>query len=495
MDDSVFRVIVDYCKPNYASPWDTTNRSTKMGSSFCVEKDDKKYILTNYHVVRHAEIVTVVYKSMYLDAYIDKVVPEFDIAIIHVDEKHMASMKPLKFYNKPVKKKDKIRVYGFPLGMTNISITEGIISQINTSVYSGFSTNMVIQISASISNGNSGGPVVNRHTNEVIGIAFSSIVEGQNINFSIPNLLINKSFDKKHDSVCTLSCIFLQLLNPTLRSYYGLDKVNCKPNIGVLVKKTLRSNKGKEESPLKRNDVLISIDKHEVTSSGNILLSKDNIEDLLNINCLIHTLSPDKEYDITIVRDGKLQNLSAKLPLHEFLIPPDDYYLTGEYIIVMGIVFVPVSEMLMEMISEGEVKNQISLSNLCSVIEKSKNFSKSEGFDFSKIKGKQDLIIVTQVIYTDKNRFYNIDFNILKYINGIKIFNINHINTVIYDLIKEKTQFIELVFSDKRKVILDISEFDTIEKYQKYNEDLCRRYINTDKVYRFMDEKDYSQHD
>ena len=46
MENSVFRVIVDYCKPNYVAPWDTTDRSRKMGSSFCVERDGKKYILT-----------------------------------------------------------------------------------------------------------------------------------------------------------------------------------------------------------------------------------------------------------------------------------------------------------------------------------------------------------------------------------------------------------------------------------------------------------------
>ena len=55
----------------------------------------------------------------------------------------------------------------------------------------------VLQISAPISPGNSGGPVVNEN-GDVVGVATFTITEGQNINFAVPvkyvkNLLDNKS--------------------------------------------------------------------------------------------------------------------------------------------------------------------------------------------------------------------------------------------------------------------------------------------------------------
>jgi hypothetical protein len=43
----------------------------------------------------------------------------------------------------------------------------------------------LLQIDAPISPGSSGGPVVNKH-GEVIGLAVSSLIEGQNLNFAIP---------------------------------------------------------------------------------------------------------------------------------------------------------------------------------------------------------------------------------------------------------------------------------------------------------------------
>ena len=52
-----------------------------------------------------------------------------------------------------------------------------------------------IQISAPISEGSSGGPVLNSK-GEVIGVAVSGLTEGQNLNFAIPSNYLKELLSK-----------------------------------------------------------------------------------------------------------------------------------------------------------------------------------------------------------------------------------------------------------------------------------------------------------
>jgi tetratricopeptide (TPR) repeat protein len=72
-------------------------------------------------------------------------------------------------------------VYGSPLGLGN-TVSDGIVSAIRDIPDFG----KVIQITAPISPGSSGSPVLNMN-GEVIGIAFFQMIEGQNLNFAIPS--------------------------------------------------------------------------------------------------------------------------------------------------------------------------------------------------------------------------------------------------------------------------------------------------------------------
>lgn len=82
---------------------------------------------------------------------------------------------------------DTVYVAGNPEGLEG-TFSQGIVSALRGSDY--------IQITAPISHGSSGGPVLNKY-GEVIGIAVGAIQEGQNLNFAIPvaklRALINKS--------------------------------------------------------------------------------------------------------------------------------------------------------------------------------------------------------------------------------------------------------------------------------------------------------------
>src|SRR5699024_8246507 len=74
---------------------------------------------------------------------------------------------------------------GSPLGFHN-TVTTGIISGVDRSFeINGYSYDNVYQISANITHGNSGGPLINAETGKVIGIN-SAGIEDSEIGFSIP---------------------------------------------------------------------------------------------------------------------------------------------------------------------------------------------------------------------------------------------------------------------------------------------------------------------
>jgi len=81
---------------------------------------------------------------------------------------------------------ERVIVIGSPLGLER-TVADGIVSAVREIPAFG----KIIQITASISPGSSGSPVVNMK-GEVIGVATFQIVEGQNLNFAIPGERIAK---------------------------------------------------------------------------------------------------------------------------------------------------------------------------------------------------------------------------------------------------------------------------------------------------------------
>lgn len=147
------------------------------GSGIMIGKDG--YILTNNHVASGGSFYSVRIEEdekIYLTKDVVKYHPELDLAIIKIDRK----LNPLAIYQgkKKLVRGQKVVAIGSPLGLFN-SVSDGIIS--------GFrkieNVNM-IQFTAPISHGSSGGAVLNMQ-GEVIGISSAGIDKGQNINLAV----------------------------------------------------------------------------------------------------------------------------------------------------------------------------------------------------------------------------------------------------------------------------------------------------------------------
>ncbi|MFC4556927.1 S1C family serine protease [Virgibacillus kekensis] len=157
--------------------------SNITGSGFIF--NDKGDIITNAHVVRDADVIYV--RTANARVYPAAVVgmgQDTDVAVIRVPQ--LAGHNALTVETeKQAETGDEVIALGSPHGFQN-TVTLGIISGTERDFsVDGFNYDNAYQISARITHGNSGGPLISRETGNVIGINSVGTEDGT-IGFSIP---------------------------------------------------------------------------------------------------------------------------------------------------------------------------------------------------------------------------------------------------------------------------------------------------------------------
>jgi len=164
--------------------FDSKGDPVNQGSGFFIDADR---VVTNRHVIDNAyraEIhsstgtVYVVKGALAIDA-------EGDLALLKV-EVPPGKIRPLTLERTSPQEGESIVVIGNPLGLEG-SVTNGIVSAVRDIPTYG----RIIQITAPISPGSSGSPVVNMR-GQVLGVATLQITGGQSINFAIPSERISQ---------------------------------------------------------------------------------------------------------------------------------------------------------------------------------------------------------------------------------------------------------------------------------------------------------------
>lgn len=149
-----------------------------LGSGFVVSADGR--IVTNVHVVRGARTATVVAADgrEFKDVEVMAADEAHDVAVLRIGAHGLT---PLALGDSGAARPgEHVVAIGHPLGLGN-TVSDGLVSAIR--VISAQRT--LLQISAPISPGSSGGPVFNDR-GEVIGISTLVITGGQNLNFAVP---------------------------------------------------------------------------------------------------------------------------------------------------------------------------------------------------------------------------------------------------------------------------------------------------------------------
>ena len=159
--------------------FDSRGQTIARGSGFFVGADR---IITNRHVIEgsyRAEVHLLNDKRVPVKGVI-AVDGEGDLALLQVDLPANVFVNPLPLVRRAPQEGESIVVIGNPFGLEG-SVSNGIVSAVREIPGYG----KIIQITASISPGSSGSPVVNM-AGQVIGVATLQAAEGQNLNFAVP---------------------------------------------------------------------------------------------------------------------------------------------------------------------------------------------------------------------------------------------------------------------------------------------------------------------
>jgi serine protease Do len=152
----------------------------RVGTGFVLEPGG--LIATNLHVIAGASEIRV----RLLDGttanvtHVAAVDGDRDLALIEIDPPSKLTVLSLGDSDK-VAAGDPVVAIGNPLGVLDYSVSDGLISSVRVLT----EELTVLQISAPISQGSSGGPLFNPY-GEVIGVATAIFTGGQNLNFAVP---------------------------------------------------------------------------------------------------------------------------------------------------------------------------------------------------------------------------------------------------------------------------------------------------------------------
>lgn len=159
-----------------------------QGSGYVFSSDG--IIITNYHVIRGAKSLTV--KIPGQEPYrVDSVLGyeiDHDVAALQLTGSSLPAL--LTETVEEPKVGDRVVAIGAPLGLES-TVSEGIVSALRNA-----GTMHIIQTTASISPGSSGGPLLNEY-GKVIGLTTSTVLNGQSLNFVVSAKHVSELLGRK----------------------------------------------------------------------------------------------------------------------------------------------------------------------------------------------------------------------------------------------------------------------------------------------------------
>ena len=269
---------------------------TSLGSGFVIDAE-KGYIVTNSHVVRDADEVTVILNdNINIKAEIIGKDDKTDIALLKVKTKN--KLVAAKFGDS-----DKLRVGSWVLAIGNPfgfggTVTAGIVSARHRDINSG-PYDEYIQTDASINKGNSGGPMFNT-AGEVVGVntaIFSPMGGSVGIGFAVPANIVKKVIDqliKYGKTKRGWLGVNIQEVSPEIAESMGLKEA-----VGAIVAGV------NPEGPSAKAGV----------KSGDIILEFDGkkIDKMRELPKLVADTKVGKKVNLVLLRKGKKRKVTVVL--------------------------------------------------------------------------------------------------------------------------------------------------------------------------------------
>lgn len=265
-----------------------------IGSGFIINEEG--YILTNYHVVKGAQEISVTLSNdVTTTAQIVNYDENQDVAMIKITDESVKIPATVELGDSDsLQPGEEVIAIGTPLS-TELSstVTKGIISATSRSVAveSGVTMNL-IQTDAAINAGNSGGPLVNTK-GEVVGINSSKIsgeaVEG--IGFSIPINDIKDKIESLSKPILNLG-ISVRTIDEALSKQLNMEQ-------GLYVVEVTEFSSA-EKAGLKAGDIIVKADGNRITTFDEFKAVKNGKED-------------GDEISLEVIRNGQSKTINVKL--------------------------------------------------------------------------------------------------------------------------------------------------------------------------------------
>jgi serine protease Do len=265
-----------------------------LGSGFIISEDG--YVVTNNHVVEHASEVTITLDDgRNVSADVVGTDPRTDLALLKIKDK--GPFTHVDFARDMPRVGDWVIAVGNPFGLGG-TVTAGIVSargrDIGAGPYDDF-----LQIDASVNRGNSGGPTFNTR-GDVVGVntaIFSPSGGSVGIGFAIPTEVARDVVESlRNKGSVARGWIGVQIQGVTKDI---ADSLGAKDAHGALVS-DLQSGSPAGAAGIRSGDIITAVNGERVEGPRELARK-------------IAGFGPDKQIDLTFLRDGREQHANVKL--------------------------------------------------------------------------------------------------------------------------------------------------------------------------------------
>ncbi|NLW10830.1 MAG: PDZ domain-containing protein [Clostridiaceae bacterium] len=267
------------------------------GSGFIITEDG--YIVTNFHVVKGAETITVTMESGEVsEAVLVGSDESNDIAVLKVDGENLPTV--IFGESSDLQIGELAVAIGNPLGRLSGTVTAGIISALDRSITIDGQTLSLLQTDAAINSGNSGGALFNSY-GEVIGINTAknagSGVEG--LGFAIPidnakpvvESLIRYGYVRGRTKIG----INTRDVTAQMALYYQLPE-------GVYVVE-IDSTGPAYEAGVRQGDIIVAVDGEEIKTAAELLKKRNAKEPGDELEVKVVRNNVEKTFSIILIED------------------------------------------------------------------------------------------------------------------------------------------------------------------------------------------------
>ena len=463
-DKSVVMIMAVKQEYDFATPWKKGLMSQGVGSGFIIEGNR---ILTNAHNVANQRYIEVKKQNLAkrYPAQVQFVGHDCDLALITVPApEFFEGTVPLSLGPLP-KMNSTVQTCGFPMGGRQISMTKGVVSRLETSIYthSQASRHLVVQTDAAINPGNSGGPVL--QDGKVVGVAFQGLASADNIGYMIPTTIVSHFLEDVQDGIYDgfgklgIS-LFGGLHNPYYKEYLNIPH----DEDGAVV--THVAMNSASYGVLEKGDVITKIGDFNIDNDGQILI--DGLS--LSLTEAIDRKQIGERIALTYYRSGEKHRQELPVEIYTSVIPWNLLYdIKPDYRVYAGLTFVQLNRNFLSRWGRNWTSDiPFDLRYL---------FFEYEQLNDNPL--RQEYIIISEILPDEVNAYLqSYQYQVVESINGIQINKLDDIDTALET--DENGFWVFTFIGNQAPMVIDADKArsrqnDILQKYQvpmenQYNE-------------------------